>query len=761
VTTIPDNVVQTLTYLDPSDNTNKTCSNSCPLQTNSSNLYQDFLFPSALAVTGIQIQLTEWTGDAPGLHLLQILSSGAFASAVNSQNVASCFSEGASNTSFTGSWEVEQANTNISGTIQSVLVSDVSVGTSAASGPSVTWNPYVSASGNYDVNLLVPGCNDLQDCAKRTSVKVTVFPGGGLQPTVNTISQQNQNDETILVYSGPIVPSGSDFTTTVTMTLADNPTGNGQDGQYELVAGMVQLVLTSANITADASSSSGNGTIVSGTGAKSAFGFFEWPLSSSSNVNAASLMPNSTETALDSVGFGLFTALGGNSSLTSSDPVGVAAVAHHPSGTIFLGGNFTLSSGSASGSSNIIAFSNGALSALSNGGLNGPVTSLIVVGNFLYVGGSFTDTKAGSTSGALSGVAAYDVSSNQWSALSFGVDGAVTSLSFANDVVQVAGNFTQLQNNDAPAHGFATWNVTSGAWTNNGGFLVGSMTFVGNGTSPSKGQEQTQYLAGSVQSTLQFGSSGIVMLSNGGSNQSPAVTPLGVQLDSNVTTGTLSTSSRKRSHLDYHTTTSWFPHFRQMFRRQSSSSLTPLPSPPAAIAPAVLAGAFWTNTSDSRQVAILGGNFSFPSGSTNSQAVAIYDPTTSTLSALQGPQINGTVWSVLVVDNTLYIGGEFSLSGTNVNGLAVYDLSNGTWQTGNMPALQSNSGNVVVRSITTSSSKANTVIVAGSFSQAGSLNCQAICSWDTSKLQWNALGNGVQGEVSSISYAGVSVLFQS
>jgi hypothetical protein len=62
-----------------------------------------------------------------------------------------------------------------------------------ADGPTFTWMPYVSASGQYDINLLVPGCEEFQDCDLRTSVDVTVFPGGvnnpGLPPFHNAIGR--------------------------------------------------------------------------------------------------------------------------------------------------------------------------------------------------------------------------------------------------------------------------------------------------------------------------------------------------------------------------------------------------------------------------------------------------------------------------------------------------------------------------------------------------------------------------------------------
>ncbi|KAH0827774.1 hypothetical protein J3R83DRAFT_3392 [Lanmaoa asiatica] len=80
ITSIPDNTVQSLTYVDPSTGQNMTCTSNCPLSTDVSILYQDFLFTTPVSLTGVQITLSKWTGTAPGLHMLQLLSSGAFAS---------------------------------------------------------------------------------------------------------------------------------------------------------------------------------------------------------------------------------------------------------------------------------------------------------------------------------------------------------------------------------------------------------------------------------------------------------------------------------------------------------------------------------------------------------------------------------------------------------------------------------------------------------------------------------------------------------
>ncbi|OSX66181.1 hypothetical protein POSPLADRAFT_1166155 [Postia placenta MAD-698-R-SB12] len=752
VTTIPDNTVQTLTYVNPQTGANETCNDPCPLLTDSSTLYQDFLFSDNLDITGFQLTLSEWQGAGSGLHLLQLLSSGAFASAVAANNTASCFSPGASNVSFTGDWTEKEANTNIPATVESVLVADVAVGTSVAQSPSITWMPYVSASGEYDVYLVVPGCTNFEDCALRTSVQVTVFPGDGLSPWVTTVSQQNGEDQTTLVYTGPIVPSSPSFVTTISMTLAPEPVGRGENGQYELVAAGVQLQLTSANVTTTGS----NGANGTSAGSASGFGFFEWPLSSTDTVNATGILTNKTETALDSVGFDILAGLGGSAALTSSSLPYISAVAHHPSGTIFLGGNFNLTSGSASGASNIVAFKNGALAALPSKGLNGVVTSLALDGDTLFVGGAFSDTSSASTNGALQGVAAYNVQQNSWSALGQGVNGAVSSVDYSDGQVLIAGNFTQAvaaSGTVQKADGFAAWNVGNSTWTNSGGFLVGSMTLVVNGTSSSG---QSQYVAGSVGASLEFGATGFVLLQNGAGGE-PQVTPLDVQLGGNTTVSTSSTSARRRSHVR-RGASSWIPKINalRIFKREASASLAPLPSSPATTAPAVLAGAFWTNSSSSKQVAILGGNFSFQSSSGSTyRSVAIYDNSTGAVTPLQGNQINGTVRSLLVQGDNLFIGGEFTLQGASANGFAIYNLAEQEWAMAGVQALQPSSGSsVVVRSVTASPSQTNTVIVAGTFASAGSTACRSICSYASDSEQWSALGNGIQGDVASIAYAG-------
>ncbi|KAG7090837.1 hypothetical protein E1B28_009919 [Marasmius oreades] len=747
VTTIPDNTVQTLKYLDPLTGQNATCSDPCPLSSNPSILYQDFLFPNTLSITGVQIKLSKFTGSGTGLHILQLLSSGAFASSVADNNSLSCFAPNPPNATFTGNWQAKEANTKISGTVQTVLVSSVDVGTTSEEGPSLTWMPYVSASGVYEVSMMIPGCTNFQDCGLRTSVTVTVFPGPGLAPVVTIIDQTNTEDATKVVYSGTIVPSSPDFSTTILMKLADKPTGSGQDGKYELVADRILLSLLSANISASGGSTpSAPG---SASGSRNSFGFLEWPLSASSGTDATKVLPNTSITALDSLGTDLFVALDGTN--INSGASAITSVAHAASGSIYIGGNLTLSSGA----KNVVAFANGVLTPLGDNGVNGPVATLLLVGDMLYVGGNFRDTTSATTNGQLRNIGAYNTQTNKWTSLGAGLNGPVTGLNFLDGHLQVSGSFTKIFTSpsgdsgmDAP--GLAVWDTRSSSWVNSGGFIAGNLSMITNGT------DSTQYLAGNVAAFRKFGASGLVMINNAGGV--PHVSPLGSRLDTTADIGAV--PARRRSIPSLHT--SWMSHvmFPRSWAKRQSGSPSPLPAPLPTPAPSVLAGAFWRNNSGNTELVIIGGNFSFLptgelSGAQKAQGVAIYNPNTGSLQGLQGSQINGTVRTLFVQGNQLYVGGGFSLTGTNANGFAVYNLASQQWDNSGIQPLQPASGStVVVRSISSSRTKPNNVIVAGSFAQAGSLSCTAICSLDTASKQWNGLGGGISGEVASVSYGG-------
>jgi hypothetical protein len=415
--------------------------------------------------------------------------------------------------------------------------------------------------------------------------------------------------------------------------------------------------LTSSSVSSNGTSNGGTNSTTGTT--KRGFGIYEWPLQNSpTNVNATGVIPNNTETSITTAAFELFSGMGNSTS--SAALAAINAIASYGSEKTFLAGNFALSGGIA----NIVQYNSGVLSTLAGGGLGGTVSSMLLYGGTLFVGGAFNSTADGAT--ALKNIAAYNVANNQWEALGGGLDGPVSSIGISNGHLAVVGNFTHTlitTSTALDAPGLASWDIATGNWINSGGLLVGKMTAVANATTS---DDNTQYIAGPVSMYLKYGADGAASLSNGNNGQA-AITPLGARLDGPSSSS--SSTATKRS--------GWTLSLRNILApRQSGSAVPPDEDAPA---PSVLSGVFWTNTTSSHQVMIIGGNFSVPGTTTTS--LAIYDPEDESIVGMQGNQINGIVKALLVVGSKLYVGGEFTLQGVNGQSFAVYDLSAQSWVT--------------------------------------------------------------------------------
>jgi hypothetical protein len=487
----------------------------------------------------------------------------------------------------------------------------------------------------------------MQDCDARTTVDVTIAPGGSLSAVTKTVSQQVKDDTRILVYAGPIIPPTPNFLVPVKMQLASSPQGTGVDGQYDLVADRVQFQLKSTNLDG---SGSGNNTISNLSGSRG-FGLFEWPLTNSFGpINATGSLPNGTLTTINSASQQLFSQV--NNTASSS----LNAIAPYSSDTLFLAGKFALNNKA----TNIVAYKTNALAVLAQNGLNGVVSCLVLYGDSLFVGGDFEATADNSIT--LRHIAQYSISGNTWSPLGGGVDGPVTSLNQDNGRLSVAGSFNHVFSSGSSTTGlvtagFASWDIASRTWVNSGGLLVGSMTFVGNATTKGEGE----YVAGNVKMYRKYGADGMVSLTTDKNGQ-VVVTPLGVRLDVVPSTNTTSTSARKR--------------WSDILKRQTQNDTLPRAAPSPA--PAVLAGAFWTNTTTTKEVVLLAGNFSIPSPDRD-VALAIYDLDQKAIKGLKGEQVQGVVRALLVVGNKLFVGGEFTLKGVSGSGFAVYDFQIQAW----------------------------------------------------------------------------------
>ncbi len=125
-------------------------------------------------------------------------------------------------------------------------------------------------------------------------------------------------------------------------------------------------------------------------------------------------------------------------------------------GRIYVGGRISTVGGVAV--SNIAMWDGSKWSALgagvegSSGVLDGSVEAMVIVGNDLYVGGTFVR----SWRREHQHLAKFNLTTRQWSQVGGGVDGAVYSLAFSDGLLYVGGNFNNAGN--LPVENLAVWN---------------------------------------------------------------------------------------------------------------------------------------------------------------------------------------------------------------------------------------------------------------------------------------------------------------
>jgi hypothetical protein len=673
---------------------------------------------------------------------------GAYGSAATEGNRGVCSgTSDKSSVETVGEWTTDTTRTSIPGTVAYYRTSTVP--TSGDDLPQMTFYPYVSATAYYEVYLFIPGCVHTGDCDSRTTVDTEVFPQQGGLGWTSTISQQAQEDTRTLIYSGPMDLSSENFTPTVLLALAKDPATVSGD-QYTIVASGVELVLTGL-VDADGSSTSGvssmNGTTMSNTTSSTnssmriSYGVFEYAYGMQYGTDAASArLSNSTQTALTQLGFALSAA---RNATTSQASFSVHAVASYQD-TTYVAGNFSV----ADNFTNVLSIdsANNQTTALASQGLNGVVYAAAVVANSVYFGGAFTNTAQEGT--GLNHLAKYDTGSNSWSSLQGGVDGVVTDLvvsASSSSQLIVLGNFSRTLDSDGTTTqtgGYAIWDTSANNWVDSG-VLFGNLT-----ATASAADGGNTFLAGRVYGTSSNPANGIAMLST--EDGVASITSLdGVNFG---TAGSMSATPARKRSVQPALSRSWLSRFTNALVERATSlprATAPTLEYPPAPAPAVLAGAFWKNSSDGdNMVTIMGGNFSDSNGI---GGLAFYSDSISGPT----PPLTGIVRSLSVINDDVYIGGSgIEVEGVGSN-LVVYNLGSDTWQSAGIPSLNPSTGSTVNVNIIRQRQDSNTVIVAGNFATAGSLNCAAMCLWDTEGGQWRSPGSGLaSGEVRAIDFAG-------
>ena len=252
--------------------------------------------------------------------------------------------------------------------------------------------------------------------------------------------------------------------------------------------------------------------------------------------------------------------------------------------------------------------------ALPNKGLNGTVFALAVVGNDLYVGGTFNQTGDGSVTN-LNYIARYDTAVPAWHALpKQGLYGNVYVLATAGSDVYVGGGFSQTDDGTVLNLGnVARYDTTGGAWH----------------ALPDQGLDATVTALAVSGSDLYAGGS-FTQTADG------TVTNLNYIARCDTTGDT------------------WYALFNQGLDSQVFVL--------AVVGSDLYAGGGFTQTGDGSV--------------TNLGYIARYDTTTTTWNALPNQGFNGWVYTLAVVGSDLYVGGEFNQTGdgtvTNLVRIARY-----------------------------------------------------------------------------------------
>lgn len=682
-TALPINGIMNFTYIDPATNRNASCTSECPLSNDKAVPFQDFRFVNVIGMNEFRIDISDWYGSGGGLNGVELFEDDIFAYAINDFNEPACANSAfASAATSTGPWTVTPSHQSTSQYLTAQLSGPIT-NTSA----SIVFSPDIKETGKYAISLYTPGCLQDNTCSSRGQVLVSgqMTADGGPNGTINPkripTYQTNNFDKYDQIYTGYIDASSSSFRPRVTMTPLE-----GQS-------------LTSMTFVAQKVGF----TLVESTGGLN--GLFEYDPTQAA-VNTSEF----ANSVFDKTG----------SSFTAGSAVNVLAT----SGDVtYVGGNF-----SSDTAKNILAINSKDSSTRAlDGGLNGEVMAMYLNGTNLFVGGSFSGTRDGSTQG-LKNVAVYDTSKNSWGPLGAGVDGRVRKVvpltmnitgTSPEVVISITGDFNELSafgsNPAVAANGFGVWVPSQGNWLRNLQLPVGSVDGILSSAILTVPGGDALY-GGSVSSSA-LGSNGAVTLDN----------TLG-RLPVAIQASTPSTGLSKRASL-------------------FNSSLS-----------GVVTGTFDLN--NNRNITILAGHFTAKAtnGSTINNLLFINATNDNNTVTGLGPQVSehSTFVAVAVQGDNLFAGGNVSgtVNGATVRGLVSFNLATNSFNS-QPPALSG--GDTTVSAIAVRPSTAD-FYVGGSFRSAGSLQCPGVCVFSTASGQWNPPGQNLDGSVNCLMWASDSKL---
>ena len=503
---------------------------------------------------------------------------------------------------------------------------------------------------------------------------------------------------------------------------------------------------------------------------------------------------------------------------------------------LFVGGSFSQTANAlpTTGLNNVARYyiGNGSLSdvqngyfeAVSNNGLNGTVNALEVLGNDLYVGGSFSNTSSGSVSG-LNNLSRYAINcaSNCWSSVyNGGMNGTVKALKkgtvFSSDVLFIGGEFSAFipansavrfaaylpgNNSQLLLPGF-NGSVNALAYSN--GRIYAGGSFTKNADNNIDLQRIAYYELGSMGNFQQLGNGlnggvhalailddfvfvggffhqtgsqtvnniayidpfhpfGVSYYSLPGNGVNDFVYALGIDegqfLSNVIAAGTFTrngdnTGENLKRVVSYVIGSVGGRPDRSAGGTGLNPTLKPLGLPPGN----TVNGPVNATAADPNGKVIVGGTFTKTAdGATNLNRIARYDPATKTWSPLANGGLNNNVETMIVVGETLYVGGSFTATAdgtvTNLNRIARYNLTTNTWSPVGNNGLFANFGFAPVSAFAV---KDNILYVGGEFSRTfdnAVTNLNNLAVYNLTTNTWSQFANfGTNANVNALAIVG-------
>ena len=700
-TAFPINGIMNMTYYDPASKTNVTCDATCALPRDAATPYTDYHFINVIGMDAFQLDVSEWYGPGAGLDGIELFQDDIYAYAVDALNEPDCIANASlrSRATTTGPWTVTPSG---SSGAQYLTAKLESAGVTSASA-SVTFLADVKQAGNYTVTLFTPGCSQDDSCGRRGIANVTgVFSQGGRTVTAQ-IYQNNDFDKYDEIYHGPVDEASAEFRPRVSLAPKDD-----QNDPISLVALRVRYEMLGN------SSASGEGLN----------GLFEF------DPNAAVVDTEFSKSKVNSAG----TTLDEGASVSSLAVIGP---------TTYVAGNFTNGT-----FANIFAMTDGDSTSLPNGGLNDAVTTMLAYDDLLFVGGNFTDTAQGSTTG-LSNVAIYSPSDKKWQALGGGVNGDVaaivpillnTSGTVQETCISINGNFTEVlpfgDTKRYPAQGIAIWVPSGNGWAHD--LNVTTQAVNGQLTASVNVTDVGTLYAGSL-SAAGMAFSGAAALS--AQDGMPALNSIGLQIQpaaQGLGGSNQTSAARRHARRDVtpaNATTSSGQNVTGvtsgLFVATNGQNLT------------VLAGHFTATGSDGADV----GNIAIVNN-TDSQSQVVRG-------LADGVDASSTFMALSRNGNNLYAGGAVTgtIRNSPVNGIVVWDLATSDWATQQLPPLSG--AEPYIGALAPRPDSAD-LYVGGRFAGAGGLGCDGVCLFAAG--QWAKPGANFAGNVSAMLWQGRDTL---